>query len=100
MQCDLGNLAGVLSLAEGVDAIVHAGGIPHENTFAVILNGNIVGTYSVYEAARQHGVWRVVYTSSNHAIGFYDRTQIIDSTAPHRPDSLYGLSKFFAEDLG
>ena len=45
-----------MSLAEGVDAIVHAGGIPHENTFAVILNGNIVGTYSVYEAARQHGV--------------------------------------------
>ncbi|MDD1963785.1 NAD(P)-dependent oxidoreductase [Pseudomonas putida] len=100
VRCDLGNLADVLPLAEGVDAIVHAGGIPLENTFAAILNGNIVGTYNIYEAARQHGVKRVIYTSSNHAIGFYDRTQTIDSTVPHRPDSLYGLSKCFSEDLG
>lgn len=100
VRCDLGNFADVLPLAEGVDAIVHAGGVPLENTFAAILNGNIVGTYNIYEAARQHGVKRVVYTSSNHAIGFYDRTETIDSTVPHRPDSLYGVSKCFAEDLG
>src|SRR5476651_310318 len=100
VRCDLGNLADVLPLAEGVDAIIHAGGIPLENTFAAILNGNIVGTYNIYEAARQHGVKRVVYTSSNHAIGFYDRTETIDSTVAHRPDSLYGVSKCFAEDLG
>lgn len=100
VRCDLGNLADVLPLAEGVDAIIHAGGVPLENTFASILNGNIVGTYNIYEAARQHGVKRVIYTSSNHAIGFYDRTQTIDASVPHRPDSLYGVSKCFAEDLG
>lgn len=100
VRCDLGKFAEVLALAEGVDAIVHAGGVPLENTFSSILNGNIVGTYNVYEAARQQGVKRVVYTSSNHAIGFYDRTQTIDASVPHRPDSLYGLSKCFAEDLG
>ncbi|WP_437883308.1 NAD-dependent epimerase/dehydratase family protein [Pseudomonas sp. LRF_L74] len=100
VRCDLGNFADVLPLAEGVDAIVHAGGVPLENTFAAILNGNIVGTYNIYEAARQHGVKRVVYTSSNHAIGFYDRTETLDASVPHRPDSLYGLSKCFAEDLG
>ncbi len=90
----------MLPLAEGVDAIIHAGGVPVEDTFAAILNGNIVGTYNIYEAARQHGVKRVIYTSSNHAIGFYDRTETIDASAAHRPDSLYGVSKCFAEDLG
>jgi uronate dehydrogenase len=100
VRCDLANIADVLPLAEGVDAIIHAGGVPLENTFDKILNGNIVGTYNIYEAARQHGVKRVIYTSSNHAIGFYDRTETIDAFVPHRPDSLYGLSKCFAEDLG
>jgi uronate dehydrogenase len=100
VQCDLASFADVLPLAEGVDAIIHAGGVPVENTFELILNGNILGTYNIYEAARQKGVKRVIYTSSNHAIGFYDRTETIDASVPHRPDSLYGLSKCFAEDLG
>lgn len=100
VRCDLANIADVLPLAEGVDAIIHAGGVPLENTFELILNGNIIGTYNIYEAARHHGVKRVIYTSSNHAIGFYDRTETIDAFVPHRPDSLYGLSKCFAEDLG
>ncbi|GAB7531436.1 NAD(P)-dependent oxidoreductase [Pseudomonas sp. 3A(2025)] len=100
VRCDLGNFADVLALAESVDMILHAGGVPLENTFANILNGNIVGTYNVYEAARQQGVKRVIYTSSNHAIGFYDRTETLDASVAHRPDSLYGLSKCFAEDLG
>ncbi|UZE25779.1 NAD(P)-dependent oxidoreductase [Pseudomonas sp. B21-056] len=100
VRCDLASFADVLPLAEDVDAIIHAGGVPLENTFELILNGNIVGTYNIYEAARQKGVKRVIYTSSNHAIGFYDRTETIDASVPHRPDSLYGLSKCFAEDLG
>ena len=100
VRCDLASIADVLPLAEGVDVIIHAGGVPLENTFASILNGNIIGTYNIYEAARQHGVKRVIYTSSNHAIGFYDRTETLDASVPHRPDSLYGVSKCFAEDLG
>jgi len=100
VRCDLASFADVLPLAEGVDVIIHAGGVPLENTFESILNGNIVGTYNIYEAARQHGVKRVIYTSSNHAIGFYDRTETLDANVPHRPDSLYGVSKCFAEDLG
>lgn len=100
VQCDLADFQAVLALTEGVDMIVHAGGVPLEDTFQKILHGNIVGTYNIYEAARQHGVKRVIYTSSNHAIGFYDRTETLDAHVPHRPDSLYGLSKCFSEDLG
>ena len=42
---------------------------------------------------------RVVWGSSNHAIGFYPRTQTIDATVTHRPDTLYGLTKAFGENL-
>lgn len=98
--CDLADFDKVLPLTKDVDVIIHAGGVPVENTFELILQGNIRGTYNIYESARQNGVKRVIYTSSNHAIGFYDRTETIDASVPHRPDSLYGVSKCFAEDLG
>ncbi len=98
-QCDLADRAGVLDLVSGADAIVHFGGISVESPFDAILRSNIVGTYNVYEAARRHGVKRVVFASSNHVIGFYKQTERIDAEAPLRPDGLYGLSKCFGEDL-
>lgn len=73
--CDLADFDRVLPLTNDVDLIVHAGGVPVENTFESILQSNIRGTYNIYEAARQNNVKRVIYTSSNHAIGFYDRTE-------------------------
>lgn len=100
IQCDLGDMDKVLEMTRDVDAVVHLGGIPLENTFESILHANIRGSYNIYEACRRNGVKRVIYGSSNHAIGFYERDAMIDSFVPHRPDSLYGLSKAFVEDLG
>lgn len=87
-------------MVEGVDSIVHLGGIPVEDSWENILETNIVGCYNVFEAARRHGVKRIVFASSNHAIGFYRRGRRIDSSVPKRADSRYGLSKAFGEDLG
>lgn len=86
-------------MVEGVDAIVHLGGISVESPWAAVLQGNIVGAYNLYEAARKHGVKRVVFASSNHVTGFYRQSETIDAAAPARPDGLYGLSKAFGEDL-
>jgi uronate dehydrogenase len=97
---DLADAAAMIDLCRGVDAIVHFGGAPMERPWDVILNDSIRGTYHIYEAARQAGVARVVYASSVHAIGYHRLTDHIDANAPHRPDSLYGLAKCFAEDLG
>ena len=83
-----------------VDAIVHLGAIPIEDSWDNILAINIVGTYNLFEAARRHGVKRIVFASSNHAIGFYRRERRLDSQVKTRPDSRYGLSKAFGEDLG
>lgn len=90
----------VIAAAEGVDAIVHFGGAPLEAPWETILAANIRGSYNIYEAARKQGVRRVVYASSVHAIGYHELESHIDTEAPHRPDSLYGLSKCFVEDLG
>lgn len=98
--CDLADEAAIHKACQGVDAIVHFGGVPLERGWDQILNANIRGSYHIYEGARQAGVRRVVYASSVHAIGFHRLEDQIDATAPHRPDGLYGLSKCFVEDLG
>jgi uronate dehydrogenase len=86
-------------LLDGVDAVVHLGGVSVETRFEPILQSNIVGVFNLYEAARKHGVKRVVFASSNHVVGFYKQTDRIDADAPMRPDGLYGVSKSFGESL-
>lgn len=97
--CDLSDAAAVLKMTEGVDAIVHFGGAPLETKWETILASSICGSYNIYEGARKHGVGRVVYASSVHAIGYHKIEDQIDASAAHRPDSLYGVSKCFVEDL-
>ena len=97
--CDLANKQAVDSLLAGCDAIVHLGGVSVERPFEEILEANIKGIFNVYEAARRHGVKRVVFASSNHVIGFYKQTEALDAHVLRRPDGYYGLSKSFGEDM-
>ena len=96
---DLADAAAVDSMVKGVDAIIHLGGISVEGPFAPILQANILGVFNLYEAARTHGVKRVVFASSNHVTGFYRQSQTITADHAPRPDGLYGVSKAFGEDL-
>lgn len=97
--CDLADKAAVHRLVEGVDAILHFGGVSVERPFEEILGANICGVFHIYEAARRHGVKRVVFASSNHVIGFHKQDEILDAHSPRRPDSYYGLSKSYGEDM-
>ena len=99
MLADLADAQAVNAMVQGVQAIVHLGGVSVEGAFGPILQANILGVYNLYEAARQHGVKRVVFASSNHVTGFYRQSDTIDANHPPRPDSLYGVSKAFGEDL-
>ena len=99
VPCDLAERDQVLGLTEGVDAIAHFGGISVETSFEPILRSNIVGVHNLYEAARKHGVRRIVFASSNHVTGFYKVTERLDADVPMRPDGLYGVSKCFGENL-
>jgi uronate dehydrogenase len=84
----------------GMDGVVHLAGISGEAPFADLLDVNIDGTYQVFDAARRAGVRRLVFASSNHAVGFTPRTQLATVDTPPRPDTLYGVSKVFGEALG
>ncbi|MDB5890920.1 MAG: NAD-dependent epimerase/dehydratase [Polaromonas sp.] len=99
MLADLADAQAVDAMVSGSDAIVHLGGVSVEGPFGPILQANILGLYNLYEAARQHGVKRVVFASSNHVTGFYRQDETITADHPARPDGLYGLSKAFGEDL-
>jgi uronate dehydrogenase len=82
-----------------VDAILHLGGRSTEAEWPVIMAANIQGAVNLWEAARRHKVDRIVFASSNHAIGLYRRTTTIDHGSRPRPDSRYGLSKMFGEGI-
>jgi len=100
VQGDVANLDDMLRATQGVDAFVHLGGYSVEGPWEDILNANIVGCYNAFEAARRNGVKRILFATSNHAVGFYRRDQVIDHRVYIRPDSRYGVSKVFGEALG
>ena len=100
MPGDVARLTDMLRVTKGVDAIMHLGGFAVEGPWSEILRANIVGCYNLFEAAHRNGVKRVLFATSNHAMGFYRRDQKIDHRMYPKPDSRYGLSKVFGEQLG
>lgn len=96
---DLADKAAVFAALDGVEAVVHMGGVSTEQTWESILDGNIVGMVHLYEAARHHGTRRIVFASSNHVTGFYRQDEVVSPRDPVRPDGFYGLSKCFGENL-
>lgn len=116
---NLSNLDEILPAFKGIDTVVHLAADPnHQGGWETNLENNIIGTRNVYEAARISGVKRIIFASSNHALGFYPLKdnpykQIYDgdfeairqpikplTTDLIRPDGYYGVSKAFGESLG
>lgn len=98
-RADLADLTQVEAALKGADVIIHFGAIADEAPFEVIFAPNFIGAWTVWEAAHRLGIKRVIYASSIHAVGMYSRHQRVGLEEPHRPDSYYGLSKSFAENL-
>jgi len=98
-RADLNDGVTILRLAEGCGAIIHLGGISNEQPFETIIGPNIRGLFHIYEAARREKA-RVVFASSNHTIGFHERTETIGADAQFLPDGFYGLSKAYGELMG
>jgi uronate dehydrogenase len=96
---DIADIAIVERAMAGIDGVIHMAGVPREASFEDLLPANIIGCWNVYEAARRLGTKRIVFASSNHAVGFYPRSQSIDSFSPVRPDSRYGLTKCWGEAI-
>jgi uronate dehydrogenase len=83
----------------GVDAVVHLAAIAAETDFATALASHVGLAHRVLEAMRRHGVGRLVYASSNHAVGFTPRQPMVPIGTRMRPDTFYGLGKVAGEGL-
>src|SRR5436190_10468491 len=79
VAAELADFTQVKKAVTGIDGIIHLGGFSVEGPWETILNANIIGCYNLFEAARQAGVKRIIFASSNHAVGFYPRSQTIDT---------------------
>jgi len=94
------DMAAMTEACHGADAVVHLGAIPREAPWDRVLDVNINGTYVVFEAARRAGVPRVVFASSNHAVGFTPRADFpVPDYAFPAPDTYYGVSKAAGEAI-
>ncbi|MBT9246342.1 NAD(P)-dependent oxidoreductase (plasmid) [Gemmobacter fulvus] len=101
---DLADAGAVADLLAGCDAVLHFGGISVEKPWAQIVGPNLLGVTHIFEAARTplpgHRMPRVIFASSNHTIGFYERGTVLSTDDPYRTDGYYGLSKAYGELLG
>src|SRR5580704_11815039 len=100
VSADIRDIAAIEGAMTGSDCVVHLAGASVESEWEKVLPLNIEGCYNVFEAARRQGVQRVIFASSNHAVGFHRRERFLDNTVQPRPDSRYGVSKVFGEALG
>jgi uronate dehydrogenase len=99
MHGDLRERDVVDRLLEGVDVLIHMAGTSVERPLPEIIENNLRGLVEVYEGARRHGVKRILFASSNHAIGMYPVDEKLTLDCAFRPDGFYGLSKAWGESL-
>jgi uronate dehydrogenase len=97
---DLRNPAVVDAVLAGTASAIHLAGSSVERPLPEIIENNLVALHELYEGARRHGLRRVIFASSNHAIGMYPSDMRLSLTDPTRPDGLYGLSKVWGEAMG
>jgi uronate dehydrogenase len=99
VAAELSDQAQVDAIVEGCDGVLHLGGISVEDTWEKILVSNIIGMHCLYTSAQKFGQPRIIFASSNHAMGAYKFTDMLDASALPRPDGYYGVSKAFGEQV-
>lgn len=112
VTADVRDAAAMTDALAGCETVVHlAGTVAVDAAWEDVYGTNIGGTYNVYEAARQNGLRRIIFASSNHAVGMNEVRnaphiyepgfgRVIGTHDEYRPDGLYGVWKAFGEVLG
>ena len=119
---DLTDLDAIVSTFDGQDVVVHLAAEPRHTPdigWDLLMPDNVVATANVFEAARLGGASKIVFFSSMHVDGLYerdhpysaiaegryeglspDRIALVTHEMPDRPDGPYAVSKIFGEALG
>lgn len=103
IQLDYAETDRVREAFAGQDVVVHLHAKAAHNSESLdeYLQPNIVDVHTTYEMARQAGVRRVIFASSNHATGWTEVAgERADAESTVRPDGLYGAAKVSGEALG
>jgi uronate dehydrogenase len=96
---DATSLDFMLEAMKDVDVVIHLAAYPEEGPWTTIFPLNYEMTYTLFEAAKQAKVDRVIFASSVQAVGFHSLAKTIDDTVRLRPSGYYGVSKAFGESL-
>lgn len=119
VQADINDKSALDSAMSGIHTVVHlAAVLPDSDDDQLLMSVNVAGTYNLFEAARNHGVQRVVLASSGAISGGYmqdpeikqivagkqdkdgnNGTMISELDSP-RPTGMYAVTKLWGEALG
>ena len=98
-KLNIKNFKDVNKILKKTDLIIHFGGYSNEGPFQEILDSNILGTYNIWKSAKRNKIKRIIFASSIHSVGMYRANETINHKVMHKPDTFYGLSKCFGENL-
>jgi len=106
LPLDIANFESLRRTLDDSFAVIHLAATASLDAPWTDVQTNIAGTYNVFEAARLAGCRHVIFASSNHVVGGYERSGAAGPSTPlsndaaARPDSLYAVGKIFGEALG
>lgn len=98
-KLNIKNFKEVNKIFKKTDLIIHFGAYSNEGPFQEILDSNILGTYNIWKSAKKNKIKRIIFASSIHSVGMYRANETINHKVMHKPDTFYGLSKCFGENL-
>ena len=98
-KLNIKNFKEVNKILKKTDLIIHFGAYSNEGPFQEILESNILGTYNIWKSAEKNKIKRIIFASSIHSVGMYRANETINHKVMHKPDTFYGLSKCFGENL-
>src|SRR5213594_174676 len=85
---------------KGLETLVHLAAISDEDDFHTrLLPVNLAGLYNAFEAAKQAGVKRVIFTSTGQTVLNYSKGHWVTPDMPARPSTVYACTKLFGEAL-
>lgn len=118
VQADIADFETIRPAFDGQHTVIHlAANARGSSPWEKVRDPNLIGTYNIFEAARQADVQRVIYASSGATIAGWEQDQpyralvsgdyhrvpaqwpLLTHETPTRPSGIYGATKVWGEAL-